>query len=580
MKKVIVAIDFGTSGTTYAFAFNDSKDDIINAKWPDSPDFKNSTEIILNEKMETIKFGNECQQYLGELSSSDEKFYHFTDIKMKLYDKKTKIKATNDDIVLDIEIIISKILIFIKKEALKEIQSIRPDIKENEINWKVTVPAIWDNNSKEIMKKASIISGIFSEPLTFFALEPEAAACDYVSEKTSDKEAIKVGNKYIICDIGGGTVDISTHIRIKKGNNNEIEEIYPPCGGNHGSTYINKAFIEKVIKQIFGKDSIEKLNDIMDNPQLDKDLYIDYCILLEEIENFKINIKNQNLTKRGNNEAKRINCTLFENLVETDVKTLIDDYNKNCPIGWKITDNSHYKIYFPYQIMIDLTKEIIIDNVIKNLKKILKHIPDIKSIIYAGSVSSNDFIISMFKENIPKVNHYRSAYPAIAVAKGAVIFGFVPYIIKSRVSKFTIGVNASCKWNESLYGKRNDLKYFDKIENGYYCKNVFCPIILKNQKVGINEIISKEYKLSSSKNIVKFYKTKYNNVIFIDEKLTKTSKNKLMQFGELCLDVGNSFDINKRDIVIELYLGGTFIDAKIKYKNIEKNGAFDFAKEE
>ena len=580
MKKVIVAIDFGTSGTTYAFAFNDSKDDIIYAKWPDSPNLKNSTEIILNEKMETIKFGNECQQYLGELSSSDEKFYHFTDIKMKLYDKKTKIKATNDDIVLDIEIIISKILIFIKKEALKEIQSIRPDIKENEINWKVTVPAIWDNNSKEIMKKASLISGIFSEPLTFFALEPEAAACDYVSEKTSDKEAIKVGNKYIICDIGGGTVDISTHIRIKNGNNNEIEEIYPPCGGNHGSTYINKAFIEKVIKQIFGKDSIEKLNDIMDNPQLDKDLYIDYCILLEEIENFKINIKNQNLTKRGNNEAKRINCTLFENLVETDIETLINNYNKNCPIGWKITEYSHYKIYFPYQIMIDLTKEIIIDNVIKNLKNILKDIPDIKSIIYAGSVSSNDFIISMFKENIPKVNHYRSAYPAIAVAKGAVIFGFDPYIIKSRVSKFTIGVNVNCKWNESLFGKRNDLKYFNKIENCYYCHNVFSPIILKNQKVGINEIISKEYKLSSSKNIVKFYKTKYNNVIFIDEKSTKTSKNILMQFGELCLDVGNSFDINKRDIVVELYLGGTFIDAKIKYKNIEKNGVFDFSKEE
>ena len=94
------AIDFGTSGTTYAFAFNDSKDDIIYAKWPDSPNLKNSTEIILNEKMETIKFGDECQQYLGELSSSEEKFYHFTDIKMKLYDKKTKIKATNDDIVL------------------------------------------------------------------------------------------------------------------------------------------------------------------------------------------------------------------------------------------------------------------------------------------------------------------------------------------------------------------------------------------------------------------------------------------------------------------------------------------------
>ena len=166
---------------------------------------------------------------------------------------------------------------------MKEIQTIRPEIKESEINWKVTVPAIWDNNSKEIMKKASDLAGIFSEPLTFFALEPEAAACDYVNERTSDKNAFKEGNKYIICDIGGGTVDVSTHIRKKNGDKVEIEEIYPPCGGNHGSTYINKAFIERVIKQIFGKDSIDKLNDIMNNPQLDKDLYIDYCILYQSV---------------------------------------------------------------------------------------------------------------------------------------------------------------------------------------------------------------------------------------------------------------------------------------------------------
>ena len=114
MKKLIVAIDFGISGSTYAYAFIDSKDDIILAKWPGLPGFKNPTEIILNEKMETIKFGNECQKYLGELSSSEEKFYHFTDIKMKLYNKETKIKATNDNKEFYIELIFSKILIFIK----------------------------------------------------------------------------------------------------------------------------------------------------------------------------------------------------------------------------------------------------------------------------------------------------------------------------------------------------------------------------------------------------------------------------------------------------------------------------------
>ena len=33
MKKVVAAIDFGTSGTTYAFAFTDKRDNIVTGKW-------------------------------------------------------------------------------------------------------------------------------------------------------------------------------------------------------------------------------------------------------------------------------------------------------------------------------------------------------------------------------------------------------------------------------------------------------------------------------------------------------------------------------------------------------------------
>ena len=157
MNKVIVAIDFGTSGTTYAFAFLDSKEDIICAKWSDISNSKNLTEIILDENYETIKFGKECQEYLSEQSSSEKNFYHFTDIKMKLYKNETRIKANNNDkIELDIDIVISKILLKIKEIAIKEINYLRPSIKESNIKWKVTVPAIWSNKSKDIMQKASV----------------------------------------------------------------------------------------------------------------------------------------------------------------------------------------------------------------------------------------------------------------------------------------------------------------------------------------------------------------------------------------------------------------------------------------
>ena len=53
-----------------------------------------------------------------------------------------------------------------------------------------------------------------------------------------------------------------------------------------------------------------------------------------------------------------------------------------------------FKIYFPYLIMIDLTKEIIVFKIVNHINKILNYVPDIKSIIYGGSVSSNDYIKS------------------------------------------------------------------------------------------------------------------------------------------------------------------------------------------
>lgn len=576
MKKVIVAIDFGTSGTTYAFAFSDAKDDIICAKW-NSPGEKNKTEIILDENYEIIKFGDDCQDYLGNLRSPEKVYYHFTDIKMKLYENETTICARNNNKVnLNIEIVISKILKIIKEEALTHIKLIK-SIEESDILWKVTVPAIWNNKSKEIMKKAAELAGIFDEKeqLIFFALEPEAAACDYVNEKTSEKDIIKPGIKYIICDIGGGTVDISTHERVYENGQIYIEEVYPPIGGNNGSTYINKKFIEKVIKPIFGVEAMEKLKEISNNPYIDEDIYTDYNIFLRAIEDFKINIKDDSI-----HESKRIDCNLFQTLLNgKNIDELIQAYNQKCPETWKIKKNKGYKLYFPYQIMIDLTKEILINKVINHIEEILKHVPDIKNIIYAGSVSTNDFIISMIKNKLTSLKHFRSAYPSVSVVKGAVIFGIYPYIIKSRISQFTIGVVCNEKWDELKHGKRKDLKFFDNIDNLYKCKNCFSPIIFKNQKIEVNEIIKKNYEIISPKADIIFYKTIFKYVKFVDENSVIQHKKKCIEFGRTVFNVGESYDKLTRKLVIELKLGGTFIFSTIKYKEIEKSISFDFSHE-
>ncbi len=578
MKKVVAAIDFGTSGTTYAFSFYDKKENIITGKWNISQE-KCPTEIILDESLNTIKFGNECEKYLSEQSSSESKFYYFKNIKMELYKDETEITADNGGSRQPLAFVISKILIEIKKEAIKAINSRDPEIIESDIEWKVTIPAIWKNKSKDIMRRACQSAGIFNqkEQSTFFALEPEAAACDYV-KNNGNENAIKPEHIYIICDIGGGTVDISTHKRFIENGEIYIEEVYPPVGGNNGSTYINKKFIDEVIIKLFGSTSLNKLLEKVKDPSSNQDIYSDYCEFLKEIEDFKINISEEN-----KNESRRIKCNIFSSFLDKNINidNLIENFNNNCfgkRESWKIKKNTKYKIYFPYQIMIDLTKELIVDKVVNYINDISKYCIIIDSIIYAGSVSSNSFVISMIKKELENKNiisnHYLTMYPSISVVKGAVIFGLNPYIVKRRISKFTIGVNCDQIWDEKRHKNHPEKKYFDTDDNCYRCKDIFSPIIEKNKKIEVNEINSKHYLLKSSKASIRFYKTLYNNVTFIDEKII--GKYKCQIFGGLIFDVGDEYDKDNTNLIIELKLGGTFISAQIKYKKKIQKVDFDF----
>ena len=204
--------------------------------------------------------------------------------------------------------------------------------------------------------------------------------------------------------------------------------------------------------------------------------YDDYMTLLDQIEEFKIGI-DQNFI----NDTKRINCTIFKNFVNEDISELIEKYNNSCPKNWKIAKYSGFKIHFPYEIMIDLTKEVIVDNTVNYIFEIIDHVKNINSIIYAGSVSKNHYIISLIQKQLPSnINHCVTPHPVLAVARGAVMFGMNPMMIKSRIARFNIGIKITENWNNIKNGKRKDLKFFCNIEKCYKCKNIFSPIIEKN----------------------------------------------------------------------------------------------------
>ena len=103
-----------------------------------------------------------------------------------------------------------------------------------------------------------------SDKSLFLALEPEVAgifyAVSYLHDKNNVSLMMQEGRPYIVCDIGAGTVDICTHRRILKNTETiELNEEYPPLGGDYGGNKINEEFINKFIVDIFGKEKVKKM---------------------------------------------------------------------------------------------------------------------------------------------------------------------------------------------------------------------------------------------------------------------------------------------------------------------------------
>ena len=494
--KVIVSIDFGTSGIDYCFAFNKpGKIDLTYCGLPgtEGTDTKSPSEIIIGENYNTIKFGGECKKYISQIK---EKEYYFKNIKMHLYENKTEIQPENSQEKFPIFLIISKILTEVKTRALQKIKSYDENIKDKDIKWVVTVPAIWSNQNKQIMIEASLNAGLIqrnTENSLFLSYEPEAAA--YYCQ--NGNILIPENKPYIVCDLGGGTADIVCHMKIRINNRIKIKQVHEPVGGPYGANEINKEIINKVIIPFFGKDVYEKT--LISSKE---GYYEDYNNFESKIQNFKesLSSKFNKIFSRKNiedsqiiefmdnqvtlesfiNEMKiqceedgpfRLDCTLFHYSTDSSLEVFQKNYNQknqNLKLISEVDRRGKWYIKIPYEILLDITIDFV-NKTCKKIEEILDNpgdmdIKSIDSILYVGGYFSSQVVFWLVKKKLNEIfenkglntiRHILLKEPKLAVVKGATLFGLNPDLISSRKSDITLGIR--CLKNGNFY--------FDKFLN-------------------------------------------------------------------------------------------------------------------
>ena len=163
---------------------------------------------------------------------------------------------------LSVEIIIADYLRCISGFILSELQQrYGKHLGMEDVQWCLTVPAIWDEKAKQTMKacaeKAGMVKGPASDlsasaspfPLDII-LEPEAASV-YCQEKAKASLNLRKGDKLLIADVGGGTIDLVLHEKADDDPGSlKVHEVVGSYGELGGGTYVDSHFFSFLSEKI------------------------------------------------------------------------------------------------------------------------------------------------------------------------------------------------------------------------------------------------------------------------------------------------------------------------------------------
>ncbi|KAK4166170.1 hypothetical protein QBC43DRAFT_314128 [Cladorrhinum sp. PSN259] len=123
------------------------------------------------------------------------------------------------------------------------------------VDFVLTCPAVWSDAAKNTTLQAAERAGMGAQSQIQMISEPEAAAV--YTLKAIQPNHFKVGDNFVVCDGGGGTVDLIAY-KIVSLNPIRVEESAVGTGGLCGSAFLNYRF-EEHVKNRLGQTRFDEM---------------------------------------------------------------------------------------------------------------------------------------------------------------------------------------------------------------------------------------------------------------------------------------------------------------------------------
>ena len=271
-RALVLAFDLGTTNSAIAFA-QTARPEVQSTivQWSDA--FSGTMEGITSDKVPTeLKFDGTSCRWGFQIHEDETRHRWFKlgiDPQTAQTASKLAIKYPDDKALPPAydsgpEMFVTEFLSQLYKHALKVLEHKvgRGVITSTPIACIVTVPPFWSEVGKDRTRRCAIAAGL-GENVRMIT-EPEAAAIHALD--MMDPHGLQKGDAFLVCDAGGGTVDLITYVIRALSPQLELDETTKGSGDLCGSTFLNRSFAT-YMKDKFGGErgwNDETLEEAMD----------------------------------------------------------------------------------------------------------------------------------------------------------------------------------------------------------------------------------------------------------------------------------------------------------------------------
>ncbi|OBT44564.1 hypothetical protein VE00_05799 [Pseudogymnoascus sp. WSF 3629] len=427
-RRIVVAIDFGTTFSGVAWAkVLDGHTNLVDL-WPAAGSHLTSrnsekapTEILYDEDEPAgFKWGfqipRDVDRHQWFKLNLDSKYNPTTELS-KRYPSPNSLPSGNQHMAQQLT---ADYLGALKKHLLDilQIQLGKHHAEETPLQFILTVPAVWSDAAKETTLQAAETAGLGQNAPILMISEPEAAATYALHRKKLGD--LSIGDTFVICDAGGGTVDLISYTIEQLEPTLQVKEAAPGSGALCGSTYLNRRFqefLESKLGQELGFEQ-ETVNDAM--KKFDEEIKREYST---DVKNANYWVPVPGLSNNPELGIRRNKLTLPPDDVREILKPVIDEVVK------------------------------LVRDQMRSTNK------EVKAILLVGGFGGSQYLLQRLRESVPKNTAVlQPGYGWSAVVQGALLRGLADcnpqhsnVRLTSRVARKHVGRFCSIEFDEAKH---------------------------------------------------------------------------------------------------------------------------------